>query len=275
MSSHKPTVIVAHGAFHEPAHFVPLATVLVSKGYRVISVWLPSGHYEKLNQPVPKGLVEDIDAIRGPALFELNKNPNTDVLILAHSYSSLPGSAACQGLDKDARRSAGHNNGIAGLLVISGLLVPAGKSTVEWAAGWTGHQIVPTMTFHETTTQDGHKFTFTVPRESPGPVEFFYHDVPADEAQKWASMLKPFVFDGHHAPVPYAGYLVVPTYFLVCEDDRALPADVQRYIVNEASKQMPEGKEVIVTSIQSGHSPFLSRVEETADWVRRCAGEKV
>lgn len=87
-------------------------------------------------------------------------------------------------------------------------------------------------------------------------------------------MLKPFVFDANLAPVPYAGYLVVPTYFLLCEDDRALGPDIQRYIVNEANKEMPEGKEVIVTSIQSGHSPFLSGVVETADWVRRCAGEE-
>ncbi len=173
MSSHKPAVIVAYGAWHEPAHFEPLAKVLRSKGYKVITVWLPSVHYEKLNQPVPKGLVEDVEAIRGPALSELNSNPDTDVLILGHSSGSLPGSVACQGLDKDARRSAGYSNGIVGLLVISGLLVPAGKSAMEWASSWTGHQIPPTMTFHETTSRDGYKFTYTVPREPPGPVELF------------------------------------------------------------------------------------------------------
>jgi hypothetical protein len=35
------------------------------------------------------------------------------------------------------------------------------------------------------------------------------------------------------------------------------------------------GADVDVTRIDAGHSPFLSKVEETVGWVRGVAGEKV
>jgi hypothetical protein len=33
------------------------------------------------------------------------------------------------------------------------------------------------------------------------------------------------------------------------------------------------GADVQVTKIRAGHSPFLSKVEETAEWIREVAGE--
>jgi hypothetical protein len=35
------------------------------------------------------------------------------------------------------------------------------------------------------------------------------------------------------------------------------------------------GADIDVTRIKSSHSPFLSKIDETAQWVRRIAGEKV
>jgi hypothetical protein len=34
------------------------------------------------------------------------------------------------------------------------------------------------------------------------------------------------------------------------------------------------GGKIEVTRIKSGHSPFLSKLEETVEWIRRVAGEK-
>jgi len=46
----------------------------------------------------------------------------------------------------------------------------------------------------------------------------------------------------------------------------------------DRSKVKGAGADVVkvqVTSIKASHSPFLSRVEETAQWVRRCCGEDI
>lgn len=107
------------GAWHTPEHFEPLAAALRASEYKVILVRVPSLQYSKLNQPVPNGLIGDVDAINSIAGRELNDYPDHDILILTHSYSSVFGSVACQDLDKLARRAAGYMNGVAGLLTIS------------------------------------------------------------------------------------------------------------------------------------------------------------
>ncbi|KIW12087.1 hypothetical protein PV08_09361 [Exophiala spinifera] len=265
----KPTIIVVPGAWHQPAHFEPLATSLRAKEYKVIVVRLPSLHYSKLNQPVPNGVVEDVEAIKSIATRELNDYPDYDILILTHSYSSVLGSVACQDLDKLSRRAAGHTNGIAGLMTIAGLLLPAGMSILDS----TGGQVPPCIQVWQSSYSDGRQYEVSMPASPPGANELLYHDLPVTVAEHWASNLRPHIYEGHRIPIPFAGHLVLPTYYLMCEDDRMLAVEEQRFIVEEANKQMPAGKEVKVTMIDSGHNPFLSQIEETVNWIRRCAGE--
>ncbi|KAH7327184.1 hypothetical protein BKA65DRAFT_405971, partial [Rhexocercosporidium sp. MPI-PUGE-AT-0058] len=64
----------------------------------------------------------------------------------------------------------------------------------------------------------------------------------------------------------------IPSSYLVCEDDRAIPPAVQE-AMTEACKK--EGARMKVSRVMSGYSPFLSRVEETVTWLRDAAGEEV
>lgn len=336
MAATKPIIVAVHGAWHSPEHFAPLETALTSHGYKMVSVWLPSMHYARVNQPPPMGLAEDIEAIHAAVLLELASQMTTDVLLLTHSYSSIPGLAAVESLDKASRAQAGHSNGVAAVLVISGLLVPAGISAFAWA----GNEVPPTVTLSTIPSPEGYpkgkEIEVSNPISVPGPIALFYHDLPPDEAAKYAALLKPQIFAVNHTPVPFVGYKVIPTYYLVCEDDRALPPVFQRVMIENANKDIAEdeahrlgdrdgenggtlaafqreslaGKTgrkdeegekaadghssgnqgeanptpgggpsrkafIHVDTVQSGHSPFLSRVEETAAWVRRCAGEEV
>ncbi|KAL6249625.1 hypothetical protein RBB50_003478 [Rhinocladiella similis] len=120
---------------------------------------------------------------------------------------------------------------------------------------------------------DGRQYEISMPASPPGAIELLYHDLPLSTARQWASILKPQVFEGYRIPTPFAGYRVVPTYYLMCKNDRMLTLEAQRFIVEEANKEMPSEKQISVTMIESGHSPFLSQVEETRNWIRRCAGE--
>jgi predicted esterase len=58
----------------------------------------------------------------------------------------------------------------------------------------------------------------------------------------------------------------------LCEKDQALPVEKQQAMIDKAREQ---GADVQVTRISAGHSPFLSKVDETVGWVRGVAGEKV
>jgi hypothetical protein len=64
----------------------------------------------------------------------------------------------------------------------------------------------------------------------------------------------------------------IPSSYLLCEDDLAVPPSGQEGIIQNARDL---GGDVEVTRIKTGHCPFLSMPEETARWVRGVAGEKV
>lgn len=275
----KPTVVGVHGAWHSAAHFQPLKANLARHGYKFVAVLLPSMHYAELNCAPPSDIKEDVAAIQTAVVNELKADPGTDVVVLTHSYSGMPGSAAVENLDKKSRKVAGFSNGISALLVISGLLIDQGISGFDWA----NKIIPPTIILSHIPSPvkgRGKEIEISVPNPEPGPVELFYHDVvPRADAEYYASLLVPHVWSVYRTPVPFAGFKVVPTHYLLTEDDRSLPAGWQRLIVqmaDEATLQAdPQGGKIVVTSIPTGHSPFLSQVDETARWIRKCVGEIV
>lgn len=272
----KPTIVGVHGAWHSAAHFQPLKENLAQHGYKFIAVLLPSMHYKELNCAPPSDIKEDVAAIQTAVVNELEASPETDIVVLTHSYSGMPGSAAVENLDKESRQAAGFSNGISALLVISGLLVDQGISGFDWA----NKTIPPTIVLSHIPSpvaDSSEEIEISVPNPEPGPVEMFYHDVPRKDAEYYASLLVPHVWSVYRTPVPFAGFKIVPTHYLLTEDDKSLPAEWQRLIIqmaDDATLQAdPQGGKIMVDSIFTSHSPFLSKVDETAMWVRKCVGE--
>lgn len=273
----KTTIIGVHGAWHSATHFEPLKEKLAEYGYKFIAVLLPSMHYAELKCPPPTHIKEDVEAIQGAVRAELEADPDTDVAVLTHSYSGLPGAAAVENLDKKSRKAAGFKNGISALLVMSGLLIDKGISGFDWANGIIPPTII--LSHIPSPVDSKTQIEISVPNPEPGPMALFYHDIPERDAEHYASLLIPHVWSVYRTPVPFAGFKIVPTYYLVTEDDRSLPPEWQRLIIkmaDEATLQAdPEGGKVVVDTIQAGHSPFLSKVDETAAWIRKSLGEKL
>lgn len=288
MSSTKPIIVLVHGNWHSPEHFELLNSNLSQHGYKINSIWLPSIHYSRLDPPLHPAAVDlpdDISAVRETVLSELASHPDTDVIVLCHSYGTVPASAALENLDKASRVAQGFSNGVNGLLIIAGILPPAGKSMLEFA----GTDDLPTVT--RTSIPDPSDSTksiqVTLPRTHPDPVPLFYHDVAdPEEAKRYASLCSHQVWSVNQTRIPFTAWAVpgMNVFYLLAEEDRALPPMFQRLMIDDANKQRAEAsaalngqnaQEIQVTSIQSSHSPFLSRVEETAQWVRRCGGEEM
>jgi hypothetical protein len=72
-----------------------------------------------------------------------------------------------------------------------------------------------------------------------------------------------------HTKSTDATWKSIPTSYLLCEDDLAIPATGQE-AMTKGVKDM--GGDIEVTRIKSGHSPFLSKLDETVEWIRRVAG---
>ncbi|KAK5048239.1 hypothetical protein LTR84_005909 [Exophiala bonariae] len=267
----KPTIVGVHGAWHSAAHFLPLKENLAQYGYKFIAVLLPSMHYAELKCPPPIHIKEDVEAIQTAILTELNDYPATDVVVLTHSYGGMPGSAAVENLDKNSRKAAGFSNGISALLAISSLLVNEGISGFD-----LGNKTVPPtiiLSKIPSPVDNNMDIEISMPNPEPGPTTTFYHDLPQKDAEHYASLLVPHVWTVYCTPVPFAGFKVVPTYYLLTEDDKSLPPEWQRLIIKMADEVTLHGK-IVVDTIHASHSPFLSKVDETATWIRRSLGEK-
>ena len=54
----------------------------------------------------------------------------------------------------------------------------------------------------------------------------------------------------------------VPTWYLLCSKDNAIPIDLQEYMAGEAREM---GADLTTTRLDVDHSPFYSRPQETLD----------
>jgi pimeloyl-ACP methyl ester carboxylesterase len=92
---------------------------------------------------------------------------------------------------------------------------------------------------------------------SDDPVEMFLHDVPADVARESEQHVVPQAGGVFADPWPLDAWPAVPTRFLLCRDDRFLPAELQRRVVRERLGIAPD-------EIDGGHLPALARPHELA-----------
>ena len=111
--------------------------------------------------------------------------------------------------------------------------------------------------------------------EKPEP--FWYHDVP--------EVLRALI-PREHPPMSISvflsraedtcwesGYDGVQSWYLMCENDRALAVDLQERMVREAAKAGGRGWHVM--KLKCGHSPWLARIPETVSLLRKAAGEEL
>lgn len=98
------------------------------------------------------------------------------------------------------------------------------------------------------------------------PRDFFYHDLSDEEAKYRVGKLEKqsslaLTDGGEHV---YSGWKDVPCWFLATIEDRGLPIEMQRMITQVAKN---DGAEVTVREVQSSHSPFFSKPEETVQFL--------
>jgi hypothetical protein len=100
----------------------------------------------------------------------------------------------------------------------------------------------------------------------------FYNDLPEDQQRYWFSKTKTHTFASKQAKATAESWKEIPTSYLLCEDDLAIPAFAQEAMTGMV-KEM--GGEIEVERIKSSHSPFLSQPDAVVNWLRRVAGEKI
>jgi hypothetical protein len=94
----------------------------------------------------------------------------------------------------------------------------------------------------------------------------FYHDVSVEDQKKWTAELRKCPGTQPRTPVTQAAYLWHPVTYLLCEDDKALPLQIQQLMVDNARKA---GAKIETESCSASHSPFLSMPEKVLEVMER------
>ena len=245
------TILLVPGAWHTPDCYGALAERLQKAGYNIDLVSLPSVGPEKhLSDFGP-----DVAQIRKQ--IEMAVETGQNVVVVAHSYGSIPASEAIKGLDAATRSEEGKTGGVTHFVFCAAFIIAEGSTLV----GTFGGNDLPW-------------FAVSTDREEVNPLtpaEIFYNDLTEEQTEAAISKLKPFSYHVFHCPVTYAAWRDVPSTYLYCAKDNAIPPQVQKMLV----EQIAEGVNFRTETLASSHSPFLSMPDETAAAVRRAAGEPI
>jgi hypothetical protein len=98
-----------------------------------VGVNLPTNTRDPLVDGRLLDIEDDVAAIRAAVTNQLDTG--IDVVVVTHSYSSIPGTAALTGLSLKARKTAGKSNGVIGVVIISGFILPPDSTMLTIMGG--------------------------------------------------------------------------------------------------------------------------------------------
>jgi pimeloyl-ACP methyl ester carboxylesterase len=218
MTDGEPTLVFVHGAFHGSWVWRELFKQLSVPGWRLQTVDLPS--VAAKGEP-RRDLFDDADAVR--CALESVDGP---IVAVAHSYGGLPLTQAAAGVPN-----------VHHIVYLCAFQLDVGESLL----GGIGQPPNWWLVDDDTLSPDR-------------PVDTFYADVSPDLAAWAVSQLRPSTYTVGQT-LTAAAWRDIPSTYVICEHDRALPAAGQEQMARRATN---------VHRLPSSHSPMLSQVPETA-----------
>jgi len=231
----QPTIVLVHGAFAESSSWEGVIDPLLEAGHPVIAVANPL-----------RGVASDATAVS-----DLVRTVDGPVVLVAHSY----GGAVISNVAVDSGE-------IAGLVYVNGFSPDAGEHCFQLAGMFPGSML-------------GEKTVQPVPR-SDGTTDFYvarepFHDifcgdVPAPHAARMAATQRPATQEALVEPSgEHPLWKDVPSWFLIGEEDRIIPAELQRFMAKRA------GARRAMEIPGASHAVAVSQPKLTADLILEAA----
>jgi pimeloyl-ACP methyl ester carboxylesterase len=200
----QPTIVLVHGAFAESASWDRVIDPLMSAGHPVIAAANPL-----------RGIAADAGAVS-----DLVRTIDGPVVLAAHSY----GGAVMSNVDADAGE-------IVGLVYLNAFAPEPGENCFQLAAMFPG-SMLGEETARPVSRSDGTTDLY-IAHDSFH--DIFCQDVPAAQAARMAATQRPAT---QEALVEPSGerplWKHVPSWFLIGEEDRIIPAALQHYMARRA-----------------------------------------
>lgn len=256
----KPTLVLAHDAFHTPGHYNDLIEALSQTGLRVLAPQMPSSG----QAIVPNALEADARTLFDSCKDEIDASRN--IVMLSHGYGSVPGVIAAERLNQYCldRPRAGH---VAKLIIVAGVLLSAGESFMTAVRpGWISSTEV---LYHTSFYSFGIRWTNVLQNglaRVQQPEYVFYQDCTPSDRSRACSLLQSQSENSLHATVASSGWCRIPTLYVVCAQDNCMLPSLQQTFAR--TLQVSNRRSAVVT-LQTGHSPFLTNLRELVHLILR------
>jgi pimeloyl-ACP methyl ester carboxylesterase len=236
-----PTIVLVHGAFAESSSWDGVIDLLTARDQRVIAVANPL-----------RGLATDAAAVS-----DLVRTIEGPVVLVAHSY----GGAVISNVDADA-------GDIVGLVYVNAFAPEPGENCFQLAGMYPG-SMLGEETARPVPRRDGTTDLYIAPDSFH---DIFCQDVLASKAALMAATQRPAT---QEALVEPSGgrplWESVPSWFLIGEEDRIIPADLQRFMALRARAHAQR-----VVAIERGsHAIAVSRPDATVHPILEAAAMRV
>lgn len=192
------------------------------RGHEVVAPDLPSDDDVATLDDYADAVVDAIGERRG------------DVVVVGHSYGAFTAPLVADRVGADL------------LVLVAGMVPAPGETPGEW---WTN---------------TGHSDAVRAQAERDGgltgnddPFVAFFHDVPRALAEEAIARERGESAAAYDTPWPLTAWPDVPTEFVLCTEDRFMPADFMRRVVADRLAITPD-------EIASGHCAALARPAELA-----------
>lgn len=246
-----PTIVLCQGAWHQPAHYLGLTNALTQAGFKVRCPPLPSCSGAR---PPTASLKDDVSTI-SKLLTSLVEKGDA-ILILMHSYGGTVGTNATDPkLSAAERTKHGLSGGILGLFYMCAFLLQPGE-TVQSASTTMVLERDPVVVAEDLSSSVG------------DPRFLFYNDLDAATAEENLKLLKTNNVRSFTEPVTETPWMVIPSAYLYCEDDKMLWHRLQIEFLRVVKEK---GGIVHEETLNCGHCPFLSKRDEVVAAVVRAS----
>ena len=233
-----PTIVLVHGAFAESASWDDVIDPLASAGHPVIAAANPL-----------RSLATDAAAIG-----DLVRTVDGPVVLVAHSY----GGSVISNVPADAGE-------ITGLVYVAAFAPEPGETCNSLAAKFPGSSLGDAL--RPVPRSDGTTDLYILDERFHGQ---FCADVPAAQAARMAATQRPATQEALVEPSgDHPLWKHLPSWFLIGEADRIIPAELQRHMAVRARAQ----REVVVEG--ASHAIAVSHPDEAVHPILEAAALRV
>jgi pimeloyl-ACP methyl ester carboxylesterase len=234
-----PTIVLVHGAFADSSSWDGVIDRLLDAGHPVIAAGNPL-----------RGLASDAEAVA-----DVVRSVDGPVVLAAHSY----GGAVITGVPADAGE-------IAGVVYANGFAPDPGEHCFQLAGMFPG-SMLGEESARPVLRSDG---TTDLYIASDRFHDLFCQDVPTPQAARMAVTQRPATQEALTEPSGERSlWREVPSCFLIGEDDRIIPAELQRWMAERA------GARRTIEIPGASHAITVSQPDATAQLILEAAAMPV